>query len=317
MKLPLVHRSAVRRLAGCLLVSWFATAVEAAPRIGLLLKGRSAFWAAVERGAQDAANAAGLELIAKAPLTENDIAIQLQLLNALAGQDVQAIVVAPAHPEALNEAIATHEAAGIRVVVIDSPLTAASSSAYVGTDQHAAGVAAGQLLARLIAPSDEVCVFRHNQNGSATAQRESGAIAALRETHPSLTIHSDIYSSSIPGEEPARAAVLLERHPTATAMLASGTPGTMALLAQLRQSGRAGQVRFVGFGFNLNPDVVEALQQGALHGWIAQVPEAVGAGGIRAAAALLAGEAVPATTYIPVRIITRDTLADPEVQRLL
>jgi ribose transport system substrate-binding protein len=230
---------------------------------------------------------------------------------------VQAIVVAPGHPEALNEAIARHEAAGLKVVVIDSPLLNAQSSAYVGTDQYAAGVAAGKLMASLIGPTDDVCLFRHNQNGSATAQREAGVVAALREARPEVAIRGDIYSSTVPGEEPARARVLLDRHPDARAVLASGTPGTMAMLATLADSPRAGHIHFIGFGFNLNPPVVKALETGVMHGWIAQIPEEVGAGGMRTALALLNGQAVPATTHIPFRIITKDNLRDPEVQRLL
>ena len=74
MHMPHVWARLGRWLTAGLLVSSLALA-DGAPRIGLLLKGRSTFWSAVEAGARRVADEAGAELVVKAPVTENDITI--------------------------------------------------------------------------------------------------------------------------------------------------------------------------------------------------------------------------------------------------
>jgi len=54
----------------------------------------------------------------------------------------------------------------------------------------------------------------------------------------------------------------------------------MAMLKVLQQKGLAGKIKFVGFGFNLNPEVATAIESGAMQGWIAQLPQEVGRKGV-------------------------------------
>src|SRR3954467_10756312 len=60
--------------------------LHAGPKIGVLLKGRSPFWASMEKGALDAGAKLGAEVIVKSPASEADVSVQIQLLNAMATQ---------------------------------------------------------------------------------------------------------------------------------------------------------------------------------------------------------------------------------------
>jgi ribose transport system substrate-binding protein len=163
----------------------------------------------------------------------------------------------------------------------------------------------------------EVSILRHSRTGGATLLRESSGYAALCAAHEKLTVHRDIYSGTVTGEEVKQARALLEKYPRTQAILASSTPGTMAMLQALQDTGRAGAVKFVGFGFNLNPTVAAALESGAMHGWIAQLPGDVGGRGAAAAVALLRGQRVAEVSFCDFRVITKANLHDPQVQALL
>jgi ribose transport system substrate-binding protein len=291
--------------------------LSAAPKIGVLLKGRSPFWAAMEKGALASGQQLGVDVVVKSPLNESDISVQIQLLNALAGQGAEAIVIAPINKEALAVPIASIAVKGVKIVVVDTPLAGNAAPVFVGTDQEAAGQAAGRLLATLVADTDEVSFFKHSQTSGATTLRETGALATFREVHPKNIVHSDIYASTEAGAEIQQARVLLTQHPATKAILASGTPGTLAMLKVLQDQKLAGSVKLVGFGFNLNPEVAAALASGALSGWIAQLPGEVGARGVAAAVSLLKGETVPAVIHTDCLVITKDNLNDPKVQALL
>jgi len=202
-------------------------------------------------------------------------------------------------------------------VVVDSPLAGNAEHVFVGTNQRAAGEAAGQLLASMVQAKDEVTFLKHIQGSGATEEREIGALTKLREAYPGIVVHGDVYASSEKGVEEERAALLLTKYPNARAILASGTPGTMAMLKVLQQKGLAGKIKFVGFGFNLNPEVAAAIESGAMQGWIAQLPQEVGRKGVETALALLKGQKMPAVVYTDCLVITKDNLKDPKVQALL
>ncbi len=290
---------------------------SAAPKIGVLLKGHSAFWSAVEKGAVEAGAQLGVDVIVKSPLAESDVSVQIQLLNALGAAGIDALVIAPCSTDALAAPAAALAAKGVKVVVIDTELAGKASHVFVGTDQQAAGEAAGRLLATLVSEKDEVSFLKHSQTSGATALREAGALTVLREAHPKVVVHGDIYASAEKDAEPQKANLLLTTYPATKAILASGTPGTMAMLHTLEQKKLAGAIKLVGFGFNLNPEVATAIEQGALEGWVAQLPKDVGAKGVASALALIKGETVAPVVHTDFIAITKSNLKDPQVQALL
>jgi len=311
-------RSALPRFTlGLLWLGLVSSVSSAAPKVGVLLKGRSAFWSGVEKGAVETGQQLGVDVVVKSPQSESDISVQIQLLNALAAQGTNAIVIAPINKEALAVPIASIAVKGVKIVVIDTPLTGNAAPVFIGTDHSAAGEAAGKLLASLVADTDEVSFLKHAQSSGATTQREVGALAAFRAVHPNSIVHGDIYASVEMGAEPEKAQLLLTQHPATKAILASGTPGTLAMLKVIQDRKLAGAMKLVGFGFNLNPDVAAALESGAMSGWIAQLPKEIGAKGVAAAASLLKGEDVPAVVHTDFVVITKDNLKDPKVQALL
>jgi ribose transport system substrate-binding protein len=284
--------------------------------VGVLLKARTSFWNAVEKGALESAQRNGLEVTVKAPLSESDILVQVQLLNAMVAQGVKAVVLAPNSKETLAAPVAAALAKGVKVVVIDSPVNG-SMPVFVSTDHEAAGAAAAKLLAAQVSDADEVCIFKHSQSGVATALRENAAFNVLHETHPNMTIHRDIFAGAEAGLEEQKAALVFDQHPKTSAVLASSTPATMAMLKVFDQRQLAGKIKLVGFGFNLSPQIVTAIQNGALHAWVAQVPRDIGSRGLDAAAALLKGETVPEKIYCDFVIVTKDNLTESKIQALL
>jgi len=313
MKLVSLPRPVFCTALGLLL----AAPLGAAPKIGLLLKARTPFWNATERGALAAAEQLGAEMIVKAPASENDIGIQIQLLHILAEQGVEAVVVAADSRDALVEPIAAVAARGIKIVLIDTQLAGEPKYVFVGTDQREAGRAAGALLAGLIAEGDPVCFLKHNQTSGATEQRERGAFEKLKELHPGFVARGSIYVGTEKGVETARSAQLLDQYPDTKAILASSTAGTMAMVQVLQEKGRSGAIKFVGFGFNLNSEVAAAIEAGTLDGWVAQLPADIGFRGVKAALGLIKGEAVPAAIATEFLVITRRNLHEPKVQALM
>lgn len=286
-------------------------------KIGLVLKEQGSFWGELEKGAKSASAAGNLVLVSKAPPAEADISIQAQLVISLVKQNVQAIIAAPSSREAMRPALEAAAAKGIKIVIIDSPLEGVTGSVFVGTDQTAAGLAAGRLLLPLLKDKEELGILRHTQGNPATTQREVGAVGVLKASYPGLSVLGDIYAGSEKGLEFEKAKLFLAKYPRIKAILSSGTIGTMALLKVLNDNGNAGKVPLVGFGYNCNAQVAAALESGALTGWIAQEPYEVGKTAVETAAKMIKGEQVPAVQSIPILVVTKETLKDAKVQEYL
>ncbi len=271
----------------------------------------------MEKGALDAGTKLGADVTVKAPASEADVSVQIQLLNGMASQGFDAIVIVPANKDALAAPAAAIAAKGVKVVVLESPLSGDKWPVFVATDHAAAGEAAGGLLASLVGDGDEVSFLNAAQTNSATTSREKAAMAKFRQMRPKNVVHADIYASSESGTEPEKARLLLTQYPATKAVFSSGTAGTLAMLKVLQEQNRAGGVKLVGFGFNLNNDVATAIAGGKMHGWIAWQPRELGAHGVEAACALVKGEKVPAVVDTAFVVVTPSNLKDANVQALL
>jgi ribose transport system substrate-binding protein len=295
-----------------------STTLHAGPKIGVLLKGRSPFWASMEKGAVDAGAKLGAEIVVKSPASEADVSVQIQLLNAMATQGFAALVIVPANKDALAAPVAALAAKGVKIVVLESPLAGDKWPVFVGTDHQLAGQAAGELIAKLVNDGDEISFLNHSQANSATTAREKGALSKIRELRPKNLVHAtDIYASAEAGKEPEKARLLLAQFPATKAIFASGTGGTLAMLKVLQEKKVAGTIKLVGFGFNLSADIASAIGEGRMHGWVAWQPRELGARGVEAAMALLKGETVPATINTDFVVVTASNLNDARVQALM
>lgn len=310
-------KSGVRRVVVVLISLAWSVAIHAAPKVGIVLKGHTPFWDEVAAGAKAAAGDAGVETIVKLPPNEDSVSVQLGMINSMTVEGAEALIVAPINPEIVKAAVGAQAQRGAKIVVIDSPLVDKSWATDVGTDQTAAGVATGQLLASMVGDGDEVCVFRTSQTNTATKERETAALNTVLTAHPGVIAHGDIYSGSDATAAVERANALLDKYPKTKVIFASSSTGTLAMLHTLERRKLSGAIKLIGFGFNLDKEIADALEAGAIHGWIAQLPRDVGRRAVLAAASLLKGEAVPPAVHTDFFVITKDNLHEPKVQALL
>lgn len=294
-----------------------ADVAYAGPKVGLLTKSNSPFWVAAEKGAQRAGAELGVEVIAKSPLNEGDVAIQIQQLNALVAQGVDAIVIAPSSRDTLNAPLAAAAAKGIRIVLFDTQLDGDQPYVFVGTDQRRSGQVAGELLSSLVEPGAPIGFLKYNQTSGATLQRELGAFERLRELREGFALCGSMFIGVEKGAEAERTAAFFDQHPEVRGVLASSTAATLEALEAIKDRKLAGTVKCVGFGFNLTADVAEAIEQDVLQGWVAQLPGLMGHDAVKAAVALCKGEAVPKTVTTDFIVVTKANLKEPQVQALL
>lgn len=299
--------------------SWAASPrALGAAKVGLLVTDQSYFWREVERGARSAADMLQVELTVKtAPNTTGGI--QAKLTAALIEQPMDVLILNP-NPTFIDQSIPLISAAvnkGLLVVAIDSPMPSGLGKAFVGQDQGAMSQAAAELFISCISDGDEVAILRVPNVPSLT-DREKTVLEALHAKRSKSAVRINIYASPSArvADQAEQAKVLLATYPNLKAVFTSYSAATLGMMQAMKDPKIDGHAKLVGFGVSISPEVVEAIDNGVLKGWVAQNPQEVGRQAVEAAVALVQGKDVPAK-YVDFLVITAENVHDQKIQALL
>jgi ribose transport system substrate-binding protein len=170
-----------------------ASSSDGKPRIALVMKSlANEFFKTMEDGARahQRQHAAEYDLIAGGIKDELDVSRQVELVEQMIAQGVNAIAIAPADSKALVAVCQRARAAGIVVVNIDNKLDAGVLAErnlkipFVGPDNRKGARMAGESLAKHLKAGDEVAIVE----GVPTAGGSRGGRACAWRLAPKETL---------------------------------------------------------------------------------------------------------------------------------
>lgn len=283
------------------------------PRIALVMKSlANEFFLTMEKGARDhqARHAGDYDLIANGIKDELDVGRQVDLVEQMIAEKVDAIVLAPADSRALVAAAKRAADAGVVVVNIDNRLDAAVLAErglrvpFVGPDNRKGARLAGEYLARRLRAGDEVAIVEGLPTAENGVQRRLGFEDAARAAGLKI-------AASQPADwEMARAnqvaAAQLSEHPAIKAVLCANDSMALGAVAAIKEAGRTGQVLVVGFD-NISA-VRDLVREARVVATVDQHADQLAVFGIEYALEILRGRATPADRETPVDLVTAETL---------
>jgi ribose transport system substrate-binding protein len=291
------------------------------PRIALIMKSlANEFFATMAEGARrhQADHAAEYDLIINGIKDERDLNRQVALVEEMIAQGVDAIVIAPADSQALIPVLRRAVLARTVVVNIDNKLDAEVLRqadlhiAFVGPDNRAGARRVGEYLAGQLHPGDSVALLEGIRSSFNGQQRQLGFQDAMTVAGMEIVdSQSAQWEMTLANQV---AAAMLSEHSDLKAILACNDSMALGALAAIRASGKAGQVKVVGF------DNISAVQQAVREGQITatadQHADQLAVFGIEYALQLLADDAsVPEDRETPVDLITADVLVAGDTAR--
>lgn len=295
------------------------SASAAGEKIAVIPKGTThSFWKSVEAGARQAGAEFGVEILWKGPLKEDDRAQQIGVVQQFVASNVDAIVLAPLDDTALRTPVKSAMDRHIPVVIFDSGLKAEAGKdfvSFVATDNHLGGKLAGEELVRLLGGKGKVVLLRYSEGSASTAAREAGFLEVLK-AHPDieLLVENRYAGATIASAQDA-AMNLIDKIRAADGVFAPNESSTQGLLLALRQTGLAGQKKFVGF--DATPFLLAALKKGDIQALVAQNPQKMGYLGVATAVRHLRGEKVAAVVDTGCVLVTPQSLDTPAVRAVL
>jgi ribose transport system substrate-binding protein len=284
--------------------------------IAVIPKGTThVFWRAVHAGAQRAGNELGVDIVWQGPVREDDRAAQIRVVEDMVTRGVDAMVLAPLDDRALVPAATEATREHIPVVIFDSAIQWDGYVSFVATDNRRGGALAAEHLARLLNDQGRVVVMRYQEGSASTADREAGFLEEIRR-HPNIEVVSDNqYGGATTETAFSTAENLLVRFPDVQGIFTPNESTTFGMLRALTDANRAGQVKFVGF--DSSDGLIEALRAGRIHGLVLQAPERMGELAVRAAVSRLNNQPVEHRIDTGATLVTRETMDQPDVHRLL
>jgi ribose transport system substrate-binding protein len=264
------------------------------------------FYITMNCGAQAAARKAGVKLSFQGP-NEFSADQQTPIVNAVAADKPDAVLVAPTDTRAMRAPIKQLADNGSKVVLVDTTLEQPDFAvSQIASDNLAGGREAGTTLLKLIGGRGKVLVVNVKPGISTTDQRQQGFEQAVKGK-PDVTYLGSQYSNDDPAKAASIVTATLARHPDLKGIFATNLFSAEGAAAGLRQAGKLGDVKIVGF--DAGPKQVQDLKQGLVQALIAQEPETIGRLGVEQALAALDGKPVRKQIGTGFQVITKDNLA--------
>ena len=307
--LPLVAAAAV--LAGCGKKAETTAGAPAAPGkpvVALVVKTLNhPFFIDMQRGAEEAAKAAGVELIVQAAEREIDVERQMQIIENLIQRKVNALVVAPSGSREIVPVVVKANQAGIPVLVMDTRVDAPALQAaggktatFIGSDNYEGGKLAGEFMLQKMGGQARIAILEGIPGHETGDQRLRGFRDALKGS-PGMVV---VASQPANWERDQGYNVfqnILQAHPDVNAMFAANDLMALGALEAIAAAGKTGKITVIGF--DALEEARAAVKKGTMAGTVAQDPAQMGRVGVEWAARVLKGETPPADIAVPIQFV--------------
>lgn len=232
------------------------------PRLALIMKSlANEFFMTMENGARahQKAHSDRYDLICNGIKDELDISKQIDLVEQMIAQKVDAIIIAPADSKALVAVCKKAQDTGIVVINIDNKFDDAvladkkARIPFVGPDNRKGAKAVGDVVAAKLKAGDKVAVIEGPPNAFNSVQRKLGFHDSMKAAGMNIVSSQSGFWETDKANQVA-AAVLTE-HPDLKAFLCSNDSMALGAIAALRAAGKLDHVLVAGY------DNISAVQQ--------------------------------------------------------
>ena len=226
-----------------------ALAADKPIRFGLVAKALGiGFFNAVHTGADEAAKAlGGVEVIYTGP-SSTTAEGQIEVVNALIAQHVDAIAISANDPDALVPACKRAMQRGIKVVSYDSAVAEAGRIVHLAPSSSALiGQMCVQLAADATGDAGKIAIL--SATPTSTNQNEwIGVMKQVLPGHPKLDLVATVYGDDLADKSYRETTALLERYPGLGCIVAPTSVGIVAAAKAVEDKQLVGKVFVTGLG---------------------------------------------------------------------
>jgi ribose transport system substrate-binding protein len=281
-----------------------------------------AFYITMNKGAQAAADALGVELVFQGAPDFNPVT-QVPVLDAVIARAPDAILIAPTDKVQLIEPLKKAFDAGIPVITVDTFIgtgvyqTGAGDGdfplAYIASDNVLGGRMAARALAAAIGGAGKVYVSNVKPGISTTDQREEGFKAAMAEEFPDVVVLETQFNDNDANKAASQLQGVFAREPDLKGVFGANLFSALGAGTGVQQAGQTGVIKVVAF--DAPGSIVDNIKSGLVDVAIAQHPAEIGYFGVVAAYAHLTGNSIPVSIGTGFTIMDKSNIDNPDVAK--
>jgi ribose transport system substrate-binding protein len=282
------------------------------------------FYITMNRGAQAAADALGVELVFQGAPDFNPVT-QVPVLDAVIARAPNAILIAPTDKVQLIEPLKKAHDAGIPVITVDTFIgtgnyqTGAGDGdfplSYIASDNVLGGKIAARALAAAIGGEGKVFVSNVKPGISTTDQREEGFKTAMAEEFPGITVLETQFNDNDANKAASQLQGVFARDADLKGVFGANLFSALGAATGVQQAGQTGVIKVVAFDAPVS--IVDNIKTGLVDVAIAQHPAEIGYYGVVSAFAHLTGNSIPVSIGTGFTIMDASNIDDPEVAKYL
>lgn len=278
------------------------------------------FFQTMEKGGREAAKELGVELKVMSGSRETAIEEQADLVASAVGQNVAAILIAPADSKALVRPLLAANKADIPIINLDNPLDPDEVKAqkleyvaYIGTDNVQGAYLSTKELIRAMGGKGNVAMLEGIRAADNAQKRRQGYLKAIAETEGNVVEVANETANWETAQAHDVFGAMLQRRPEIEGLFCANDNMALGAIKAIEQAGRTGKILVAGFD-NLKA-VQEEILKGTIHCTIDQHADWMASEGVKMAMKLMKGEEIPESDkvkLVTLELITKEVLLDKQ-----
>ncbi len=274
-------------------------------RVGFIPKSlNQEYWVNTEKGAQAGAKAKGAKVLTKAAGDDTQIVEQIDLVENLLAQKVDALVIAPADSDLLKPVL-EKAAKRIPVVLFDSDIPDwKPKTAYVGTENKVGGEKAGEYIAKLLKGKGTLAIISGIPGSQVGIERVDGVKAGLKKAEAKTRIVKEITGQFDREQAVGAMEDILQTNSDVDAVFAANDQMALGAIQAIAAHKKTDDIKLIGFDGAL--ETTQAILGGDMQATIAQDPYGMAKVGVEEALAKLDGKRVKKKVDTGAKLITPD-----------
>ena len=256
-----------------------------APRLGIVAKSLgNGFFDAVHKGADEAAAELGMSIIFNGPPTPSAEG-QIEVINALIAQRVDAIAVSANDPDALGPSLRKAMQRGIQVLSFDSAVAIDARNAHLSPSSDALiGATCAQLANHATSGNGSFAVV----SATPTSTNQNAWLREMKLAlvkFPGVKLVDVVYGDDVADKSYRETVGLLKRYPDLAAIVSLSSVGIVAAAKAVEDQGQPGRIKVTGLG--LPSELAGYVRSGTVPEFAIWNPVDLGYSTVQVAAALL------------------------------
>lgn len=275
-------------------------------KVGFVVKSLSdQFYVLMKAGAEAEAKKMGnVELKFIAPNSESDVQGQVDMIQNLVGQKMDAICVAPSSQDAVLPVLQQADDAGIKILAVDTDSVFEKKLTFIGTGNTPAAKLGGEYVCSQFPAGSKAVILRGRLGDTNHDERQAGWEEALKAGGIEIL---EVQAADSQAEKALNVTQdLLAKYGDIDVICT--TADSMAQGAQSAVDAAGAKTKVMGFDGTI--PVAEGTAEGTYMGTVAQDPYNMGVVGVQEAVKAAQGETIENRIDTGAIVVTKDTAAD-------